>query len=162
MAHMQKVFLCVASAQVGPKGMKADQSIDLRQYWEASFLLSYDVKSSMVRQKFENPSGFELNPETELVVLDPVVGAPNDVNGLKTSTGAYAREYRSCYIKGSPVGPCAAVVNPDKSSTVGFPFSNYHHTLVMNGGGILDGGTISTSGPAPGDLGPMTGVVAFQ
>jgi hypothetical protein len=163
MAHAQKLFLCVESAQVsGRNKQMADQSIDARQYGEASFLLSYDSKTSMIRQKFENPSGFELDPETGLVALDPVVTPPNDVNSLKTSTGAYAREFRSCYIKGSPVGPCAAVVNSDKTSTVGFPFSNYHHTLVMNGGGILDGGTIATNGPAPGDLGPMTGVVAFQ
>ncbi|MBV8148649.1 MAG: hypothetical protein JO092_06135, partial [Candidatus Eremiobacteraeota bacterium] len=47
------------------------------------------------------------------------------------------------------VGACAVVVNPDSGSAHPFPFPQYTHTLVLNGGGILDGGTVSTSGPPP-------------
>jgi len=156
-AAIHKIFVCNESSDLQMEG-----AIDQRTFAEASFLLSYGLDSSMIRQQFKTPSEFNLGPEVELVAMDPVSASPASVDGLKTSTGAYGREYRSCYIAGSPVGPCATAVNSDFSGSHSFPFSGYGHTMVLQGSGILDGGTISTNGPAPSTLEPMTGEVAFR
>jgi len=156
-ASIHKIFVCNETAD---QSMEA--AIDPRTYAEASFLLTYGLDSSMIRQQFKTPSEFNLGPEIQLVAMDPVAPSPSSIDALKTSTGAYGREYRSCYIAGSPVGPCAAAVNSDFSGSHGFPFSGYGHTMVLQGSGINDGGTIGVNGPAPSTLGPMTGEVAFR
>jgi hypothetical protein len=82
---------------------------------------------------------------------------------LRLPSGLYAREYSACYLAGVPVGPCAALVNSDYSAYHPFPYTKYHHTLVLSGGGILDGGMVSVSGSAPGaQVAPRTGEIAFQ
>lgn len=156
-AGIHKIMVCNESAD-----LDMASAIDPRTYAEASFLLTYGLDSTMIRQQFQTPSQFNLGPEVELVAMDPVASTPSTIDGLKTSTGAYGREYRSCYIAGSPVGPCAAAVNSDLSGSEGFPFHGYGHTMVLQGSGINDGGTIGTNGPAPSALGPMTGEVAFR
>jgi hypothetical protein len=76
------------------------------------------------------------------------------VGKLKTSTGAYAREFAQCYVKGSASGPCAVVVNPT-SATVNFPTLSrtYTHTATYTGRGVItqfgDTGALSISGVAP-------------
>lgn len=157
-ARLGKIFVC--NQRAAHKAM-AD-AIPARTYAEASFLLTYDLKSSMIRTQFISPSWFNLGPEIELVALDPVAPTPQTIDSLRTSGGAYGREYRSCYIAGSPVGPCAAAVNPVVGGSRPFPFSGYTHTMVLQGAGILDGGTISSNGPAPGSIASLTGVVAFK
>lgn len=161
MAQDGKEFICLSRS----KGkMDASQAIDLRQYTYASFMLTYDPRTSVLAEPFyTSPSGFWMTPEVALVPSDPLVGEPSDVESLRLSTGAYGREFAHCSVGGTSVGPCAAVVNPDASRSVGFPYSKYHHTLTMNGSGVSDGGTISTSGPPPpSSIPPGTGVVVFQ
>jgi hypothetical protein len=76
------------------------------------------------------------------------------------------RQYRHCYLRGREVGPCAAVVNPDTGTSHPFPpelKEKYHHRLVLRGAGILDGGTISTRGPAPAaNLDAVQAVIVFR
>jgi len=159
MARLGKLFVC--NERVDRKPM--DAAYDMRAYAEASMLLTYDPASTIVRQQFQTPSWFNLGPEMELVPMSPVQPAPDAVDALRTPGGTYAREYRDCYIAGSPVGPCAAVVNPDSHDAHAFPYSAYHHTMTLQGSGIIDGGQIGISGPAPPSmLAPMTGVVVFQ
>lgn len=157
-ARLGKIFVC--NQRAAHESM-AD-AIPARTYAEASFLLTYDLKSSMIRTQFVSPSWFNLGPEIELVALDPVAPAPQTIDALRTSGGAYGREYKSCYIAGSPVGPCAAAVNPYQGGSRPFPFSGYSRTMVLQGAGILDGGTITANGPAPGSIAPLTGIVAFK
>ena len=157
-ARLGKIFVCNQRAKRESMG----EAITARTFAEASFLLTYDLKTSMIRTQFVSPSWFNLGPEIELVALDPVQPTPQTIDSLKSSSGAFGREYRSCYIAGSPVGPCAAAVNPYQGGSRSFPFSGYTHTMVLEGAGILDGGTISASGPAPGSISPLTGVVAFK
>ena len=157
-ARMGKIFVCNQRAKRKPMA----DAIDARTYAEASFLLSYDLKTSMIRTQFVSPSWFNLGPEIELVALDPIKPTPQTIDSLRASGGAYGREYRSCYIAGSPVGPCAAAVNPVIGGSRPFPFSGYTHSMVLQGAGILDGGSISADGPAPGSIASLTGVVAFK
>ena len=141
--------------------------IPLRKYVYASFLISYAPASSVLWESFTTtPSEFHVFPETTFVPTTPRVAAPASVNSLVSATGLYFREYETCYLGGRSVGRCVAIVNPDPSSSrklPGFNGGTYSHTLVISGGGVVDGGTVSASGPAPpATIPPETGIIAIQ
>jgi hypothetical protein len=139
----------------------ASGQTDARLYALASFLLTYDPSTSVLWEQFATPSGFHVEPESQLVVLDPLTATPSSVGSLQQAGGAYGRQYGQCYLAGNFVGPCAVVVNPT-SSTLAFPFPQYAHTLVLSGGGILDGGTVAANGPAPPQsLAPEEAAIVF-
>lgn len=140
-------------------------NVALRKYIYASFLMTYSAESSVLWETFATPSGLHVFPETTLVPTEPRVAAPSSVSSLLSSTGVYVREYAACYLAGSSVGPCAAVVNSSPSSSYRMPALStaYNATLEISGYGSLDGGTVSTNGPAPSDtVAPETGLVLFK
>lgn len=118
-----------------------------RIYTLASFEMTYDPLHSALWEEFGTPSGLHVMPESQFVALDPLVH-PTSISQLKQTAGSYVREYGACYYAGRLIGKCAMAVNPDYYSH-GVSLSGYHHTLVLSGNGILDGGTVSFSGPAP-------------
>jgi hypothetical protein len=127
----------------------ADSSTDARIYALASFMLTYNPATSILWEEFGTASGLHVLPESQFVMLQPKVTAPASISSLRQSGGTYAQEYGQCFYAGKFVGACAVVVNADTGTTHPFPFPQYTHTLVLSGGGVLDGGTVSTSGPAP-------------
>ena len=158
MAAQHKDLFCFAMSRTA-----GASAIGSRQYVYASFLLTYDPNTSILFEDYQTtPSHFWVFPESELVALNPVLPAPATITGLQVSTNVYAREYNTCYIRGSYVGPCAAVVNSDGSSSHPFPFpTKYHHAMTLSGGGVLDGGTVTTTGAPPSTMPALSGVVAF-
>jgi len=89
------------------------------------------------------------------------------ISTLKTSTGAYAREYASCSVYGQPYSACAFVTNPT-TSNVSFPTlsRSYTHSAQYTGRGVItefgDNGVLSVSGPAPSaTMAPQTGGIYF-
>jgi hypothetical protein len=153
-----KLFVCNAAGT-----RPADVMIDQRIYVYASFLLTYDPNYSVIEEQFSVPSHLHVMPEFQLVALDPKAPQPGQVDVLRTPGGAYQREFARCYIAGSPVGACAVAVNPDYDAAHSVDLSGYHRTIVLNGSGVMDGGTIGTNGPPPpSTLGPVSGVIAFQ
>jgi hypothetical protein len=161
-ARVHKLFICMARAK--PRLTASDpDTIQYRQYAYASLMLTYDPSTTVLTEPFfDTPSTLNVMPEVKLVPTRPLKAAPSDVAALRESSGVYAREYAECYIAGSPIGPCAAVVNPDKDATHAFPFGNYHHTVALSGSGILDGGVVDPNGPPPGALAPLSGVIATR
>lgn len=152
-----KLFECMARDQTS-----AASAVDARIYLYASFLLSYDPSTSVMWEEYGTPSRFRVEPETELVALSPIKRAPSAVSGLGEPGGTYVRQFARCYVAGSFVGACAAFVNPDDSPHA-LPLHEYRHTLVLSGGGVLDGGTVSTKGPPPpATLGPAEAVIVFR
>jgi hypothetical protein len=125
----------------------ASSQTDERIYALASFLLTYNPATSILWEAFATPSGFHVQPEAQLVVLDPVGSVPSTIASLAQNGGTYGRQYAQCYIAGKFVNSCAIVVNSDTLAHPN-PFPQYTHTLTLSGGGILDGGTMSTTGPA--------------
>jgi hypothetical protein len=155
-----RLFVC-GGANEKPAG----SAINERQYMYASYLLTYDPNTSMISEHFQTFTQFQVEPESQLVALQPLTGEPSDISSLLQSTGAYGREYGACYVRGNYVGKCAAVVN---SEGIGyyknFPWpGKYKHTLVLTGGGVLDGGTIQTNGPPPpATLNGEQAIIAFE
>ncbi len=159
MAQQRKQFVCRA-LNLTP----ASTAVDQRIYLVASFLLTYDLGTSVLSEKYPVPSGFDEEPESELVVTNPVIPTPSDISGLQISSNVFGREYGACYVAGVSVGPCGIAVNADRpGATHQFPWgSKYQNTMVLSGGGILDGGTIATNGPAPASTIPGDdAVIAF-
>lgn len=141
---------------------KAEQRPFRRIYDYASFLLTYKVTHSVLWETYQTPSNFHVLPESGLVALEPRVAEPTDISQLDQG-GAYVREYRACYYRGSLIGPCASVVNPSSSEAVPNPiFRKYHHTLSLRGGGVIEGGSATFSGPAaPENVPAAAAFIAF-
>lgn len=157
-AAAQKLFFCYNTPI-----SDGSSSLALRQFVYSSFLLTYSPASSVLWEYFSTASGLHVFPETEVVPNSPLVGA-SSVSGLQSAGGAYVREYGACSINGQNAGPCAAVVNPSAASSVPFPTlsRSYGHTMAIAGYGVLDGGTVSASGPAPpSTMAPESGFVVF-
>lgn len=127
----------------------ASAQTDSRLYALASFLLTYDPATSVLWEQYATTSGLHVMPESQLVTLDPLTPAPASVASLQVSGGAYGRQYAQCYLAGKFVGSCVVVVNPLNGTSVPFPWPQYTHTLALSGSGVLDGGTVSSTGPAP-------------
>ncbi len=160
-AARHKLFECMLRSTV-----PASDAIDARIYAYASFLLTYDRFTSIYWTYFKTPSGLHVMPESQLVAASAIRPEPSLIVALKWPGGAFVRQYERCYVKGRAVGPCAAVVNPDTGTSHPFPpefRERYHHTLVLRGAGVLDGGTISTRGPAPpARLGAVEAAIVFR
>lgn len=139
-----KLFECMLN-----NNNSASSQLDARLFAYASFLLTYNPSTSVYRTMLHTSSGLHVMPETELVPLQPVASAPYSVTGLEKTAHIYARQYNACYLRGTLVGSCAVVVNTDRYYAHPFPYTQYHHTFVISGGGVLDGGTVSTAGAAP-------------
>lgn len=160
MAQQQRLFVCNG-------GMSTDGSIAIqaRLYQYASYLLTYDPNTTIYQSQYADYSGLTVYPEVQLVAKQPLVAEPSDPSQLLQQGGAYGRQYKACYFGGYYVGPCAAVVDSDQPGTAPHPFpwsASYHHTLVLSGSGVLDGGTASVDGPPPPvTLQGGTGVIAF-
>jgi hypothetical protein len=121
-----------------------------RIYALASFLLAYNPSYSILWESYYTPSGLHVMPESQLVPTSPLVATPSSSSSLKSSTGVYVREYRTCYYAGRAIGQCAMVVNNDYYTHSTPHLSQvYHHTLTVSGYGLLDGGTVGFSGAAP-------------
>ena len=159
MAQKNKTFWCLGKAK-----QTAATSQDSRIFADASFLLTYSLLSSLLWESYATPSNFPVMPESQLVPTQPLVSIPSDVSALQLAGGAYGREYLQCYYRTRPMGPCAVVVNADRSKTEPFPYgTKYRHTLTVSGDGVYEGGIAAMNGPAPASiLAPGTAVISFQ
>ena len=155
MAQSHKYFFCY-----GRDLTPADQAYDARVYTYASFLLTYDPSTSVLWEYYQTPSGGHVMPESALVALDPVKHVSR-IEQLRDGNGIFVREYRRCYVRGKPLGGCAAAVNSDDDSH-SLDLRGYHHTLVLHGSGVFDGGSISEDGALPSRLAPASAVIAFK
>jgi hypothetical protein len=156
MAAAHKLFFCYGN-DISP----AAASIDNRLYVYASFLLTYDLSSSVLWEYYEGPTYVHIMPEAELVALQPSRSVQS-VKDLLAPSGVYTRAYGACYLAGRSVGPCVAAVNPDATPHA-LDLPGYHHTLALSGGGVLYGGSVSVDGPAPpAQLSALSALIAFR
>lgn len=155
--NMGKIYECMARNQGTASGMT-----QARLFTLASFLLSYNPSKSILAEEFYTPSRLHVFPESGLVALNPRTPTPSSYTSLRQPDGAYGREYGACYYRGTYVGACAVAVSREEGLTPAFPFPGYTRTLVLSGDGVLDGGTASMNGPAPGYMPDGTGIIAFR
>jgi hypothetical protein len=160
MAQAHKYFVCN-----GGMNLDGAANVTARIYQFASYVLTYDPSTTILETQFTTYSGLTVYPESQLVAKNPVLPQPNDPASLMQLGGSFGRQYKACYFHGNYVGPCAAVVNSNQPGRPAVPFpwsSTYHHTLLVAGGGMLDGGTANLNGPAPpATMESGTAVIAF-
>ena len=134
-----------------------------RIYTFASFMLAWDPNYSIYQTAYKpaNLGQLHITPETGLVAHDPLKRNVSGVYDLRDPGGTYVREYRNCYYRALPIGPCAFVVNSDNLPHGAPKLSiTYHHTVALSGGMVLEGGTLSTSGgELPGVIPPLRGFI---
>ena len=159
---MQKYFVC--HNEDGSDG-STPQAIAFRNYQFATMMLDYDIAHTVYESYFAaGPSALQVQPESEVVMENPVKTTINTPTDLLKTGGAYVRRYKTCYVAGAVVGGCAAVVNPTNAA-VPYPLSPtaFKHTMLLQGSGVYDGATVSAQGPAPAStLAPYSGEVVFQ
>ena len=140
------------------------QAIAFRNYQFATMMLEYDPQYTVYESYYAvGASNLRVQPESEVVLLDPYKSSIATAADLLKPGGAYARRYRTCYVDGTMVGQCAAVVNPT-SVAVKSPLAwlHFQHTMLLQGSGIYDGATVSALGPAPSTtLAPYSGAIEF-
>jgi hypothetical protein len=126
-------LLTVIDVRFGAKDQTSPRSQQYRMYLVSSVDLAVNLPNFFVSEFFvegrncisAGPLCTHVYPETELVPMNAFVPLPT--NSMTQSTGkgavalqdpggAYEREYRDCYYKGSRVGRCAVVVNPQPIS----------------------------------------------
>lgn len=138
-----------------------DPSVEtgLRTFVYASFLLTYDPSYAMLQEAFKSATGFPVMPETGLVPMNPLTTA-SSVSGYATGS-VYMRQFAQCYYRGTGIGACAVVVNPN-STTAAVPANSYAHAMALSGGGVLDGGSASFTAATVTTLAPNSGAILVQ
>jgi len=131
-----------------------------RLYTFASFMLAWDPQYSIYQTAYkpENPGQLHVTPETGIVANEPLHPIET-VDQLRDPGGTYVREYRQCFYRSAPIGPCAFVVNSDSVPHARPHLSlDYRNAVSVHGGMVLEGGTLSTRGTsAPDQIPPMSG-----
>ncbi len=147
------------TAVVFPTG---DASPAHRLYAYAAWLLTYDPAYSTYETDVPLSDGVALWPETQLVPAQPAATA-TDVVQLKRG-GVFVREFASCGIAGTPIGPCAAVVNSSPTSTAALPAfpSAYGRHVVLDPQSIYHGGKANVAAGAISSLAPETAAILVR
>ena len=122
-----------------------------RLYTYASFMLAWDPRYTIYQTAYKpnTPGTLHVTPETQFVAHEPLKSGFDSIDALRDAGGTYVREYRACYDRGVPVGPCAFVVNSETSPRPAPRLEqSYRHTMRLSGGMVLEGGTVALDGPA--------------
>lgn len=157
MAREGKYFFCYNN-DTSP----ADQSLDNRLYVYASYLLTYDPRTSVLWEYYATPTRAHVMPEVQFVPFDPVRASVKRIDDLRNGKGVYVREYRNCNLNGTAVGKCIVAVNPDDSAH-DIDLRGYNKMLTVSGSGIFDGGKARIdSRSLPSSLPPQSAVIAVR
>lgn len=142
---------------------------DTQGYLYASLMLVSHRGSIVLHEDIDTPSGLSIPPTVWLVPHGSLAPMPHRIAQLRRPGGTYAREFAHCAIDGTPVGPCAAIVNPDANASHAYPFpaGRYRRILQISGRGIArdlgDTGrlTLHTAAPPPA-IGPRGWAIVFR
>lgn len=149
-----KTALCL------PTGSASDPA--KRMYAYAAWLLAYDPSYSAFGMMINQADGHAIYPETQLVPQQPLRTASH-VAELK-SGGVYVREFASCSIAGSAIGPCATVVNSGTSGSASIPALSaaYAHSIALDANSLYRGGKVSVVNGAPASLTYQTAAILVR
>jgi hypothetical protein len=122
----------------------ASLSVPERIYGLASWWLTYDPNYSANLIQIPTADGHDVYPEHGIVMYSPLTTATSDIAQLRTSTGAYLREFTNCYVNGVAIGACATEVNPDNvAHAVPVTHFKYAHYMALSTTSWYKGGVVS-------------------
>jgi hypothetical protein len=149
-------FWCYVNGREGAGDAATLTQQRLFQY--ASFLLTYDPAYSVYESAYRTmPSTFKVFPETQFVPLGPEIAA-SSIEDLRDG-GVYEQRYSYCYYRGKFIAACEIAVNPNLGTASVPDASDYRRSAVLNGAGVLDGGTMTFNGPPVDTLGPYSAAI---
>ena len=131
-----------------------------RLYALASWWLTYDPRWSIAAPIDAIPGQSAIVAEMELVPVGALRSARRSVRDLRAENGVYVREFAACYQRGTPIGGCAALVNPSGRALPLPPLDGrYARTLVLDGNDVLHGGRATWAGRMPASVGAASALV---
>jgi hypothetical protein len=141
-----KSFLLLDTGSSPPGS--SDQ-IEQRLVTTAIVWLGYRDGHTVVWPNLEdNTKGLAVWPEDEIYPSEPLESMAHSASDIEVAPGIWRREFARCYNARRPIGPCAAVLNSNASPVViqrNWLRESYGHTIQLDGGDILSGGSISMS-----------------
>jgi hypothetical protein len=141
--------------------MNGNPTPSARLYALASWWMTYDPNYSVAAPIAPASDGNTVFPEFEIVPRAPVKTAKTSIRDLYAG-GLYVREFTACFQDGTPIGPCAAIVNPSTTSQE-IPKLKIRYTqqLVLNDASLASGGRVAWEALATGlgKLGPVQALI---
>lgn len=147
---LQKYAVCMMMGAVTP----AARLYDLASWWT-----TYDPTYSVAAPVNVGPDGYAIYPEFDIVPTQPKTTATSDISVLRVGSGAYVREFGSCYQAGASIGPCATVVNTTGAPLAMPALSGYGHALNLDSNGSYTGGKAWWSAGVPSSIAASSGVI---
>ncbi len=95
-----------------------------------------------------NTKNLAVWPENDIYPTNPVESMSRGNADLSVAPSVWRREFSNCYLRGVPIGPCAAIVNGSSSSVTPSPSwfrLRFGHALGLSGSDALNGGTVQLS-----------------
>ncbi|MBV8636791.1 MAG: hypothetical protein JO322_01785 [Candidatus Eremiobacteraeota bacterium] len=125
----------------------SDDQIAQRLVTTAMAWLGFIDNRTIVFPNLEfNTTNLAVWPENDIYPTQPVQTMRRGNGDLSVGASVWRREFAQCYLRGKPIGPCAAVVNGSSASVT--PSQNWFtarlsHAVALKGGDALNGGTVS-------------------
>ncbi len=114
--------------------------------------LAYSEGHTVVQPdlEFNNASdNLAVWPEDLIYPSQPVESMVVGVKDLQVASGVWRREFATCYQRGVPFGPCAAIINSTASTVIvesSWLQQTYRHVITLVGGDALSGGSANIVG----------------
>jgi hypothetical protein len=139
--------------------MNGTPTASSRLYALASWWLTYEPLYSVIAPIAPDAAGNTIFPEFDIVPLKPSATARTSIRALARGS-VYVREFATCYQGGSPIGACAAIVNPSQSSQ---PLpklrGQYKRELVLDDASAATGGRAYWRPFSTGTLDPVSALI---
>lgn len=128
----------------------SDEQISQRLVTTAMAWLGFDGDHVVVFPNLEfNTTNLAVWPENDIYPTQPLESMRSGNGDLSVAPSVWRREFSKCYLHGTPIGPCAAVVNGSSGSVTPSPGwfrLRFQHAVSLSGGDALNGGTVRLNG----------------
>ena len=104
-------------------------------------------------------------PEALLYPTRPIQSMRSGARDLQVAPTVYRREFRACYYKKAPIGPCAAIVNASPGPidiSRDWLSQSYRHAATLPPGDALSGDEVGMDGSIPQSLEPYSAVLLLK
>ena len=114
--------------------------------------LGFNGNNTIVFPNLEdNTNDLAIWPEDGLYPTQPVQTMSAGAADISVASSVWRREFAACFLDGSPIGQCAALVNGTSSAVTiasSWLTQSYGHVVTISGGDIESGGSVNLTGTA--------------
>lgn len=136
----------------------SDDQISQRLVTTAMAWLGFIDNRTVVFPNLEfNTTNLAVWPENDIYPTKPLQTMRGGNADLSVGPSVWRREFAQCYLRGTPIGPCAAVVNGSSGSVTpsqSWFSARLSHAVALNGGDALSGGSVDLKSAPVGAIAP--------